>query len=165
MTIEANTSSYLTNIKKFSFLLIFGKNKIKNTILFLFLILILSAILMIVLPFILPLIEFLKYIIISNLIYFKIILAGMLNVTILVNILEIFIINKYSKLNEEPKYNKNIPEFIIKEFQNLFEISKLEELAKEIILDNMLKTLIYLIILDILLIIIIFITIFITQLK
>ena len=120
---------------------------------------------MIVLPFILPLIEFLKYIIISNLIYFKIILAGMLNVTILVNILEIFIINKYSKLNEEPKYNKNIPEFIIKEFQNLFEISKLEELAKEIILDNMLKTLIYLIILDILLIIIIFITIFITQLK
>ena len=76
----------------------------------------------------------------------------MLNVTILVNILEIFIINKYSKLNEEPKYNKNIPEFIIKEFQNLFEISKLEELAKEIILDNMLKTLIYLIILDILLI-------------
>ena len=162
VTIEANTSSYLTNIKKFSFLLIFGKNKIKNTILFLFLILILSAILMIVLPFILPLIEFLKFIIISNLIYFKIILAGMLNVTILVNILEIFIINKYSKLKEEPKYNKNIPEFIIKELQNLFEISKLEELAKEIILNNMLKTLIYLIILDILLIIIIFITILIT---
>ena len=34
VTIEAKTSSDLPNIKKFSFLLIFGKNKIKNTIFF-----------------------------------------------------------------------------------------------------------------------------------
>lgn len=84
----------------------------------------------------------------------------MLNLTILYETTAIYLINKYSKLNELPLFcAKYTPKFIAKKLNSLYEISKFEDSDRQLILEVMHKGLISLLILDLFLIFFIFISI------
>lgn len=159
ITIEAKTSSSISETPKNSILLLLGRKKNKF-IFFHLLIFIILLVIIIGYPFVKAVLSYFNLILSSNLIYLKIFIAGMLNLTILYETTAIYLINKYSKLNELPLFcAKYTPKFIAKKLNSLYEISKFEDSDRQLILEVMHKGLISLLILDLFLIFFIFISI------
>ena len=159
ITIEAKTSSIVTDSNNNSILFLLGKNKINKFIFLVLLFVFIFPIVYIGYPFLKPLISYLNLILSRNLIYLKIFIALILNFTLLYEAIALYLINKYTTLNELPLFNKYIPKFITNKLNSLYEISKFEKNDRQLILEIMFKSLISLIILDLFLIFFIFISI------
>ena len=76
----------------------------------------------------------------NNILKIKIYISLIIGLIILYNILILKIINKFKNLYEKPILPKFIPSFIKSEVMNLYEISKFDELEKNIIINNIIQT-------------------------
>ena len=81
-----------------------------------------------------------KLFISNNILKIKIYISLIIGLIILYNILILKIINKFKNLYEKPILPKFIPSFIKSEIMNLYEISKFDELEKNIIINNIIQT-------------------------
>ena len=83
----------------------------------------------------------------KNLLQIKIFICLICVLIILYNIIELYLINIFSKYSEKPKLNKYIPSKISNEIFSLYYISKSNEHDKSLLIGIKLKSLIYFILL------------------
>ena len=79
----------------------------------------------------------------KNLFKIKILICIISVLIILYNIIELYLINIFSKYSEKPKLNKYIPSKISNEIFSLYYISKANEHDKSILIDILFKNLIF----------------------
>ena len=148
-----NTPS--SNIINKSFIFLFSKFKKLNKINKLLIILILMPLIIYIsVTYLGPLFYYFRLFINSQLIYIKLFLILMICLNILYNIITIYIINKYSTLNKKPNLYKFIPSPLKNKLLDLYEISQFEVVEKDIIINHIIKTILFMFILLLLLIII-----------
>ena len=109
-------------------------------------------------PYIYPLLKYIFTFINSYFIYVKVFTILMLLLTIIYFIIELRIIDKFSKLDAKPVYSRIIPHFIKSELDLLYSISKFTAIEKDIVVNHIIKTMLFLIILFLIMIIFILIT-------
>ena len=79
----------------------------------------------------------------SNIFYFKLLVCLLDILAISYNIFVLYLINKYSKLNDKPRLSKYIPSFINNELSSAYKISRYCEHDKLIIIGIFYKTIFY----------------------
>nr|YP_009652978.1 hypothetical protein [Taiwanofungus camphoratus]QCG70016.1 hypothetical protein [Taiwanofungus camphoratus]UKQ56092.1 hypothetical protein [Taiwanofungus camphoratus]WRO45217.1 hypothetical protein [Taiwanofungus sp. YW-2023a] len=121
----------------------FKKSKIWFKILIFILI---SVLIFIYYPDLFPLFKVYRLFISEKFIYIKLLIILMFVIIILYYILILHIIDKYSKLNEEPVLSKFIPLFIKSHILELYEISQIEKVDRQIIIDNTIITMLFMVI-------------------
>ena len=89
-------------------------------------------------------------------IYLKLLSVSVISLSILYNIISINIIKKYSSLKETPHLNRYLPSFFKGKILMLYEISQLEHVEKDLLINHIIKSTLFMFIL-LLMVIIIFI--------
>ena len=105
-------------------------------------------------PYIYPLLKYTYSVLNNYFIYVKVFTFLAILLSIIFFIMELRIIDKFSKLNNKPLFPRFIPKFIKNWLYLLYSISKFTPLEKTIIVNHTIKTILFLIILFLILIII-----------